>query len=362
MAGELNTLSTVTKGTRPGDGLTKAFSYGIPVAAVALILYFFGSSIGDYMVNAVDNIFHLFVVGIGIALLGWLVVDGQLRNMVFYLYRSMMRWLTSQFISIDPIGILKTYKERMEGKLNEMKESLDALKGQRVKVQRRQQANDAELENTYGLLNQAVKNNDQSGMNINKKQVTRLEAKKARYIEEMKRLTLLITIMDRYYHLCSDTIIDMGNEIKFREEEREEAKADRGVVRGAMAILKGLPEKDMWDEATVKLEQDYTAAMGEVENFLDVTKDILKQSDLQDGVDTEKAMQMLDAWQNKNAGVQLGGNGNQVSKANIISDATRQIEATPAALTMSMTSGKPMYVPAQQQTSGDEYGDLFKKK
>ena len=360
MAGEMNALTAITpKGNRPGQGVQTIISWVIPAAAIGAILWFFGSFIGDFLVNAVDNIAHLAIVGTGIVLFGWLILDGQLRNLLFYLYRSLMRWITSQFIDMDPIGVLKTYKERMEGKLTEMKTSLDALKGQRVKVLRRQADNDSALQNTYGLLAQAKKTNDQSGVNVQGKEVTRKEQKKTRYIEELKRLSLLITIMDRYYHLCDDTITDMGNEIKFREEEREEAKADRGVVRGAMAILKGLPEKDMWDEATVKLESDYTAAMGEVENFLDVTKNILSQADLQDGVDTEKAMQMLDAWQNKNADVQLGGSGNQVSKATIISDA-KQLEAAPASLSMSMGSGKPMYTPIQQTTGTDEYGDLFK--
>ena len=359
MAGEMNALTSASpKGffSRPEGKVGLVF----PVVVTAAILWFFGSSIGDFLVNAVDNIAHLIIVGVGIVLFGWLILDGQLRNLLFYLYRSLMRFITGLFIDIDPIGILKTYKERMEGKLNEMKESLDALKGQRVKVQRRETANLAELQNTYGLLQQAQKKNDTSGMNIQGKQVTRLEAKKTRYAEELKRLSLLITIMDRYYHLCDDTIIDMGNEIKFREEEREEAKADRGVVRGAMAILKGLPEKDMWDEATIKLEQDYTAAMGEVENFLDVTKNILQQSDLQDGVDTEKAMKLLDDWQNKNSGVQLGGSGNQVSKATIISEA-KQLDAAPVPISMSMSAGKPMYTPVQQSAGNDEYGDLFKK-
>lgn len=360
MAGEMNALTTASpKGflSRP-EGKVGLI---LPALAIAAVLFFFGSSIGDFLVNAVDNMAHLAIVGTGIVLFGWLILDGQLRNLLFYLYRSFMRWITGMFIDIDPIGILKTYKGRMEGKLGEMKTSLDALKGQRVKVQRRQEANEAELQNTYGLLAQAKKTNDLSGVNINGKQVTRLEAKKKRYTEELSRLTLLITIMDRYYHLCSDTITDMGNEIRFREEEREEAKADRGVVRGAMAILKGLPEKDMWDEATVKLEQDYTQAMGEVENFLDVTKDILTQTDLQDGVDTAKAMKLLDDWQNKNSGVTLGAGDSKITKADIIQDATRQIEGAPAAISMTMASGKPMYVPVQNSGGDNEYGNLFKK-
>jgi hypothetical protein len=141
----------------------------------------------------------------------------------------------------------------------------------------------------------------------------------------------------------------MGNEIKYREEEQDEARQSRKAVGAAMSILKGLPEKELWDEATLKLENDYSQAIGEVENFLDVTKNILSQSDLQDGADAGKAMEMLDAWQKKNSNVALGGQGSQMTKTAIIQDAVAQIQGNaPAPL-----AGKPVYVSAS--TGGDDY-------
>ena len=358
MADEMNKLTAASKGflQRPEGKVGLVF----PVLVTAAVLYFFGSSIGDFLVNAVDNMMHLIIVGTGIALFGWLILDGQLRNLVFYLYRSLMRWLTGLFIDIDPIGVLKTYKERMEGKLGEMKESLDALKGQRVKVVRRQQDNDQKLDNEYRLLEQA-KLKGVTNISVHSNQVARLTNMKARYEGDINRLNLLITIMDRYYGLCQDTITDMENEIKYRQDEREYSQQSRSVVRNAMAILKGLPEKDMWDDSMAKLENDYTAAIGEVENFLTMTQGILQQADLQDSADASKAMAMLDAWQAKNAGVTLGGQGNQVTKADIIAEA-RQIAGVPNTINI---PAKPKYSSAVgatlQAPPDDEYGKLFKK-
>ena len=167
--------------------------------------------------------------------------------------------------------------------------------------------------------------------------------------------------MDRYYGLCQDTITDMENEIKYRQDERAYSQQSRSVVRNAMSILKGLPEKDMWDDSMTKLENDYTAAIGEVENFLTMTQGILQQADLQDSADTSKAMAMLNDWQAKNSGVTLGGQGNQVSKADIIAEA-RQIAGVPNTITV---PAKPKYATAVgatlQTPADDEYGKLFKK-
>lgn len=338
---------------KPGSGTNTIINWAIPVAAIAALVWFLGGPIGDFIVAALDNTIHMIAVGGFITFLGALALDPKKR--VWYMYRSATRYLTSLFVDIDPIGILKSYKERMESKLQEMMDSISALKGQRQKTSKHQQENLAVLDNEYRLMQQAQKQNDPSALSVHGKQVTRLEARKTRYDGEMNRLNLLVAIMDKYYKLCNTTILDMTNEIKYREEEQEEARQSRKAVGSAMAILRGLPEKELWDEATLKLENDYSAAIGEVENFLDVTKDILSQSDLQDGADTEKAMATLEQWTKKNAGVSLGSQGSQMTKTAIIQEAAQQISNS-----ATVASGKPLYQQVTQQTGGDDYLNLAK--
>ena len=339
---------------KPGTTTNGVISWLIPLAAISAVVWFFGGPIGAFLVNAFDNILHLAIVGGIIIFLGALVLDPKKR--AWYMYRSLTRWITSQFVDIDPIGILKSYKERMENKLHEMMDSISALKGQRVKTKRHQDDNDAALQNEYCLMQQAQKIGDTNSLGVHGKQAARLEFRKQRYVGEMNRLNLLINIMDKYYKLCDTTILDMTNEIGYREQEREEARQSRKAVGAAMSIIKGLPEKELWDEATLKLENDYSAAIGEVENFLDVTKDILAQSDLQDGADTDKAMQLLDEWTKKNSNVSIGSQGAQMSKAAIIQEAAQQISGSPA----SVNSGKPAYQQVVQSTGGDDYLSMAK--
>src|SRR6185369_11108063 len=158
---------------------------------------FFGSSVGDFLVNALDNLVRFTFEGMlyagGIFLLGALWLDPKKR--AWYAYRSLTRFLTSLLVDIDPIGILKSYKERMEGKLKEMMEAISALKGQRVKTLKHQQENLAALENEYRLMQQAQKVNDASALSVHGKQSQRLEKRKERYEGEMNRLNLLVAIM-----------------------------------------------------------------------------------------------------------------------------------------------------------------------
>ena len=70
-------------------------------------------------------------------------------------------------------------------------------------------------------------------------------------------------------------------------------------------------------------------------------------------------MELLDNWQKKNATVSLGGQGSQVSKADIINDATKQLAGAPASIRTS--TAKPTYqqVPAQS-SGGDDYLSALK--
>jgi hypothetical protein len=338
---------------KPGTTTNSLINLVIPLAVISAIVWFFGGPIGGFLVNAVDNTLHLVLVGGILTFLGALVLDPKKR--AWYMYRSLTRYLTGLFVDIDPIGILKSYKERMVSKLHEMMDSISALKGQRVKTKRHQDDNDTALQNEYRLMQQAQKIGDTGSLGVHGKQAARLEARKQRYAGEMNRLNLLVNIMDKYYKLCDTTILDMTNEIGYREQEREEAKQSRRAVGAAMSIIKGLPEKELWDEATLKLENDYSAAIGEVENFLDVTKDILAQSNLQDGADTDKAMQLLDEWTKKNSNVSIGSQGSQMSKAAIIQEAAQQISGS------STSTGKPMYQQVVvQSTGGDDYLSMAK--
>jgi hypothetical protein len=220
-----NALTTATKSfPKPGDGLTKFFSYAIPLTIVAAVVYFFGSTMGDFVVNAVDNMLHLAIVIGAMFAMGWVLFDKQPRTLVFYMYRSFMRALTSWFVDCDPIGVLKTYQERLSGKLADMETALNSLRGMRQKVAAKLKATDSELDNELRKCDLAKKAGDTRTLALEGKQVNRLQASKERYTLSMGNLDMMIAVMSRYFGLCQDTITDMGREIKWREDEREEGK------------------------------------------------------------------------------------------------------------------------------------------
>ena len=76
----------------------------------------------------------LYLAGILAALAGliYVVLDPKMRNLVWYMYKSVMRWVTGLFVQLDPIGILKSYIEDLKDNLGSMNTQISKLNGCRA--------------------------------------------------------------------------------------------------------------------------------------------------------------------------------------------------------------------------------------
>jgi hypothetical protein len=74
----------------------------------------------------------------------YMVLDPKMRNLVWYVYKSIMRAITGVFVQIDPIGILKSYIEDLKDNLGKMNSQISNLKGPDVQAGRNDQAKQAQ--------------------------------------------------------------------------------------------------------------------------------------------------------------------------------------------------------------------------
>ena len=56
------------------------------------------------------------IVGLAVVLAAivYMVADKRMRNLVWYSYKSVMRWITGMFVQLDPIGVLKSYIDDLQ--------------------------------------------------------------------------------------------------------------------------------------------------------------------------------------------------------------------------------------------------------
>lgn len=70
-----------------------------------------------YLIELAKNALYLSGMLIALGALLYMVFDPKMRNLIWYMYKSIMRTVTGWFVQIDPIGILKSYIEDLENNL-----------------------------------------------------------------------------------------------------------------------------------------------------------------------------------------------------------------------------------------------------
>lgn len=321
------------------DNPEKTIAFALPVIAGAVVVYIFGSEIGDFVVHAADNALHLTVCAVALAAILMLVFDPKLRMLMFYLYRALIHMGWGLLVDNDPISVLKTYLDRMKEKLSEFDSGLDKLCGQRTKMNRQWALNKDKMQAEYSLvktakkqaenetLSEEARNAGRRALVLESRQVERLEHNDVQLAEQIKQFDTLIVVMKRYREICSDAVVDMGREVEYRKEQIEFTKASRSVLGGAKAILKGLPEQEFYQDANAVIDTRYTDTMGEIEGFLNSTSGILSTADLSDTAHVQMLLDRINATENANAQKVIGGKDSTTTKAEIFTEARKQVES-----------------------------------
>ena len=102
--------------SRP-EGTTGAI-FGL--AILAGVGYLIASNI-TFLIGLAANTLTLALMIVALVALLYMVLDPKMRTLIWYMYKSVMRWVTGMFVTIDPIGILKNYIEDLEDNLAKMR-------------------------------------------------------------------------------------------------------------------------------------------------------------------------------------------------------------------------------------------------
>ena len=246
----------------------------------------------------------LFVV-LGIML--YIILDPKFRALVWYTYKSIMRWVTGLFVQIDPIGILKSYIEYLYNNLKEMNGQIAKLKGQISKMSRLIDKNRKEMEDNLKMAEQAKKKGNMELVAINTRQYGRLKDTNARYTTLLNKIQLLYKVLAKIHKNSGYLIKDTENEVRMREQERKAIRAGHSAMKSAMNIISGDPDRKlMFDMATEAVVEDVHNKIGEMERFIEVSGSFIDSIDLQNGVYEQEGLEVLEKMEKEGMSFLLG--------------------------------------------------------
>ena len=299
------------------------------------------------LITLASNTLYLAGLLAALAAVVYMVLDPKMRNLVWYIYKSIMRSITGVFVQIDPIGILKSYIEDLKDNLGKMNSQISNLKGQMYKLGEMIKQNNANIKNNLNLAGKAKETGREALMVLQARKAGRLQDSNVKLEDLYKRMEVLYRVLTKMYENSEIMLEDLSDQVVVKEQEYKAIKASHSAMRSAMNILSGNSDKKyMYDMALEAMADDVGQKVGEMERFMDMSKNFMDGIDLQNGVFEEEGLAMLDKWEKDGVSFLLGGDKNKiVAKANN------------AAETLDLNA--PTATPTKVERGGNQYDTFF---
>ncbi len=276
------------------EGVTGAiFLLGVILGGGYLIL-----SNLEFLIGLVANTLYLAILLIILAAVVYMVLDPRMRNLVWYGYKSIMRWVTGLFVQLDPIGILKSYVESLQDNLVKMRKQIGVLKGQMRKLTTLVQDNEREIDENMKLASAAKAKGMENQVMLSTRKAARLRESNEKYQALLQKMEVMYRILTKMHQNSEILLEDTKDQVTLKEQERKAIRTSHSAMRSAMSVISGDPDKRaMFDAAMEAVADDVANKVGEMERFMEMSANLMNSIDLQEGIFQEEGMAMLEKWE-----------------------------------------------------------------
>lgn len=296
-------IKTKSFWSRP-EGTTGAVFLLGALGGLGFLLFKFSAAILGALQTTLGIVGVLAVLGLII----YVALDPKARTLISYMYKGIMRSITGMFVTIDPIGILKSYIDDLKSNLKKMSKQIGGLRGQMRKLKNIVAENNTEIQKNMLIAKKAKEQGNQKAMLLSSRKAARLKESNAKYVSLHKRMSILHRVLSKMYTNSEILLEDTVDQVKVKEQERKAIRASHGAMRSAMSIIKGDSDKRaMFDQAMEVIADDVANKVGEMEQFMEMSSDFMNSIDLQNGVFEEQGLKMLEEYERKSTLLLLGG-------------------------------------------------------
>ncbi len=286
------------------------------------IINFFGMAI-----TAIGQVTTIALSALALWVASLVVFNPGFQSLVKGVFKSSMRALTGIFVEIDPIGIMRNYIDDLKKKKREMDEQKSNLNGQLKTIDELIKSQERGAQAAMEMARSAAQHGKTTAAQVNARDAGR----KKEFYGELKtmhaKISMIYTVISKYSEACDGIILDITNDVTQRELKRKTMNAAYSAIGKAMKIMKGGDDKELYDQATEFVLNDYGQKLGEIEDFMSSTQTIMDNIDIKNGVWEEKANLALADWEKSTSNL-LGG-----QKQVILEQASQSFPLNPQVVT-----------------------------
>ncbi len=224
------------------------------------------------LIQIAENTLYLaFLIGMLVMLYCMVFVWDRPRTLLFYMLQMVSRWITSNFVELDPVAILKSFVTQMEKRREVIQDRLGRLVGVRRMLESKIAKSEKERQGALRLAKAAQGQGDEDGLNAH----AEIAARRARDIEEYKAMKeqmlsiekLLNRVLRRAnYHI--QTARDEANQLA---DKHTISIAVGSATEAAKGIFGDSDLAEVRDMAADRIRENYEARLGELQTLIDLT-------------------------------------------------------------------------------------------
>ena len=266
--------------------------------AGAAIVAIYHVPIFNFITSLLKGTISTIALGAVVLALLYMIFDKRVRNLIWYMYKSFMRWVTGLFVQIDPIKILENYVDYLKKNMRKMNMHITQLKGQVSQLKTIILKNKREMEHSIKLAEQAKKQGKNELITINTRQYGRLKETNERYQKLLDKMLVLYKVLNKIHVNSGYLIQDTENDVRMRKQELKAIKTSHSAMKRAMSIIQGDPDKRLiFDMATETVVEDIHNKIGEMERFIEISGSFIDSIDLQNGIYEQEGLEILEKFE-----------------------------------------------------------------
>ena len=283
------------------EGTTGMIFAALGIVGGGLLLF----KLLPFIVSLLSNLLYTVLLIIALAGIGYVIIDPRFRNLLAYGYKSIMQAITSVFVTIDPIGIIRNYVDKLRKQMENVEVQLQKVRGQIEYLQRQIAENDRLMKNNLQRAQVAQKEQRFAlDAKLAVRKAGRLDQSNVSYKQLLVKLETLFRTLSKIKELGNFMVEDLNDEVEQKIKERKAILAGHSAIKSAMRIIK--PEQDqkyLFDMAMESMAEDVSNKVGDIEYLVEASQSFMNGMDLQNGVFEEEGWKILERWESSDSSV-----------------------------------------------------------
>lgn len=261
---------------------------------------YFAGIIMPFIVTLLEDTITAIALCAVLAVIVLTLMQKRFWTLASYFFKSIMRAITGVFITIDPVGILKGYISTLKKRLEIMREQIESLRGQMRTLQEKIAKNEQAIDKSVHMAQAAQK----AGKGLLVQQEARSADRKHKsnlsYEDLLKKMQAMYNALIKYSEASEYMIADINGEVEEAIEKKKLMDGASKAMGAAKKILMGGgDDAELYNETMESMADTYGQQLGQIENFMDMSKTFLDKVDIENAAAEDMIFQDLDLWSKK---------------------------------------------------------------